>query len=65
MWIACHPCGTWCAYKEKPREKMGGWDGDVYSELERGLRIISWRQSLQEMTFKEYQDKFRHKEIRR
>lgn len=65
MWIAQHPCGTWCSYKEKPREKMGGWDGEVYSELKRDLWIISWRQTLQEMTFKDYQDKFRHKEIRR
>ena len=65
MWIAQQPCGTWCAYEEKPREKMGGWDGDVYSEITRDLWIISWRATLQEMSFKEYQDRFRHKEVRR
>lgn len=65
MWIAQHPCGTWCAYKEKPRQKMSGWDGEVYSEFRRDLWIMRWHQALQEMTFKEYQDKFRHKEIRR
>lgn len=64
MWIAQHPNGVWCAYKEKPREKMGGWDGDVYSEIMRDLWIISWRTTLQEMSFKEYQDRFRHKEVR-
>jgi hypothetical protein len=63
MWIAQHPCGTWCAYKEKPREKMGGWDGEVYSVLLVQSDIISWRQTLRELTFKEYQDKYRHKEV--
>lgn len=44
---------------------MGGWDGDVYSELMIQSHIISWRQTLRELSFKEYQDKYRHKEIRR
>jgi hypothetical protein len=64
MWIAQHPCGTWCAYKEKPLEKMSGWDGKVYSVLTRGLYIMSWRQTLQELSFKEYQDKYRHREVK-
>ncbi|ATN92919.1 putative cytidine and deoxycytidylate deaminase [Pseudomonas phage PPSC2] len=64
MWIAQHPCGTWCAYKEKPREKMGGWDGEVYAKLDISGWILSWRQTLKEMSFKEYQDKYRHKEVR-
>lgn len=63
MWIACHPCGTWCAYKEKPREKMGGWDGEVYSVLMIRHTLIGWRNTLQELSFKEYQDKYRHKEV--
>lgn len=65
MWIAQHPCGTWCAYRERPREKMGGWDGEIYSELALLSHTISWRQTLKEMTFKEYQDKYRCKEVRR
>jgi hypothetical protein len=64
MWIAQHPCGTWCAYKEKPKEKMGGWDGEVYAVLSRGLWIMSWRESLECMSFKTYQDRFRHKEVK-
>ena len=63
MWVAQHPCGTWCAYKEKPTEKMGGWSGEIYSRLSGGQWIISWRDTLIEMTFKEYQDKYRHREI--
>lgn len=64
MWIAQHPCGTWCAYKKEPIEKMGGWDGEVYAVLNRGLWIMSWRESLECMSLKTYQDRFRHKEVR-
>lgn len=64
MWIAQHPNGTWCAYREEPREKMGGWDGEVYAVIDRSLWIMSWRQSLECMSFKTYQDRFRHKEVR-
>jgi len=64
MWIAQHPCGTWCAYKEKPREKMGGWDGEVYAVLNKQQYLISWRQTLQELSLKDYQDKYRHREVK-
>jgi hypothetical protein len=64
MWIAQHPCGTWCAYKEKPREKMGGWDGDVYSVLSIQQYLISWRQTLREISIYEYVARYRHKEVR-
>lgn len=64
MWVAQHPCGTWCAYKEKPVEKMGGWAGDIYSRLESSLWIVSWRQTLTELSYEEYQRKWRHKEVR-
>lgn len=63
MWIAQHPCGTWCAYKEKPREKMGGWDGEVYSVLNHNVWILSWRQTLHELPYEIYQITFRHKEV--
>lgn len=64
MWIAKHPCGTWCAYKEKPREKMGGWDGDIYSVLIIHSDPISWRQTLREVSIYEYVARYRHKEVR-
>lgn len=64
MWIAQHPCGTWCAYKVEPVEKMGGWDGEVYAVLDRSLYMMSWRDSLECMSLKTYQDRFRHKEVR-
>lgn len=64
MWLAQHPCGTWCAYKEKPREKMGGWDGDVYSVLNIQQYLISWRQTLREVSIHEYVARYRQKEVR-
>ncbi len=64
MWIAQQPCGTWCAYKEKPREKMGGWDGEVYCVLMISSCVISWRSTLRELSFKEYRDRYSIKEVR-
>jgi hypothetical protein len=63
MWIAQQPDGTWCAYEKKPLEKMGGWDGEPVAYLLRSLWIMNWRQTLQEMTLKQYSDKFRGKEV--
>lgn len=54
MWIAQWPDGTWILYKSKPREKMGGWDGEQVAILSRGLHLISWRQSLKEVDPREY-----------
>lgn len=64
MWVCQHPCGTWCAYMEKPIEKMGGWDGEVYAVLNYNVWILNWRQTMKEMSFKEYQDRYRHKEVK-
>lgn len=64
MWIAQHPCGTWCSYEEKPLEKMGGWDGKVYARLLIQQHLIGWRQTLKELSYKEYRDKYSAKEVR-
>lgn len=64
MWIAQWPDDTWCAYKTKPREKMGGWDGEVYAVLNIQQYLIGWRMTLKHMTFKDYQDRYRHKEVK-
>lgn len=64
MWIAQHPCGMWCAYKEEPRQKMGGWDGELYAHLNIQSWLIGWRGTLRWMSEKEYQDRYRAKEIR-
>lgn len=65
MWIAQWPDGTWCSYKEKPREKMGGWDGECHAILMRRNHLISWRQSLREVPENEYLHNYLHKELRR
>lgn len=64
MWVAQHPCGTWCAYKEKPIERISGWDGEVYAVLDKKQYLISWRQTLTELPLKEYQDRYRHRELK-
>jgi len=62
MWIAQHPCGTWCAYEEKPLEKMGGWDGKVVAYLYQNLYVTNWRGTLKEMNLKTYAKRFLGKE---
>lgn len=64
MWIAQWPGGTWCAYQDKPALKMSGWDGKIYAYLMIQNNTLSWRETLREYSFKEYQDKFRTKELR-
>lgn len=64
MWIAMHPCGTWCAYKEKPLEKMSGWDGETYAVLLIQNYPMSWRTTLKEVSLYEYYARYRQKEIR-
>jgi hypothetical protein len=64
MWVAQHPCGTWCAYRTKPQEKMGGWDGEVYAVLNVQQHLISWRQTLKCMPYSQYQNKYRHLEVK-
>lgn len=54
MWIAQWPDGSWILYKGKPREKMGGWDGEQVAILARSLYLISWRESLKEVDPLEY-----------
>lgn len=54
MWIAQWPDGMWILYKGKPREKMGGWDGEQVAILARSLHIISWKETLKEVDPLEY-----------
>lgn len=54
MWVAQWPDGTWILYKDKPREKMGGWDGEQLRTIARGLHLINWRQTLHEIDPREY-----------
>lgn len=64
MWIAQHPCGTWCAYKTEPREKMGGWDGDSPVRLLIQNWVISWRQTKRWIPDNEYVERYMDKEVR-
>ncbi len=54
MWIAQWPDGTWILYKDKPREKMGGWDGEQLAIVSRGLHIISWRTTCKKVNPEDY-----------
>lgn len=64
MWIAQHPCGTWCAYKFEPRQKMGGWDGVVHARLTIQNWLISWRETLRCIPEDEYLERYASKEVR-
>lgn len=63
MWIAQHPCGTWCSYKDEPRKKAGGWDGCVYAKLNISLWILSWRGTLKWVPDSEYIERYMAKEV--
>lgn len=63
MWIAQHPCGTWCAYKKEPLQKMGGWDGEVYVKLNISLWLLNWRQSVKWVPDSEYIERYMAKEV--
>lgn len=54
MWIAQWPDGTWILYKDKPREKMGGWDGEQLAIVSRGPHIISWRTTCKKVSPEDY-----------
>lgn len=66
MWIAQHPCGTWCAYKDEPRQKMGGWDGDGETPVQLLIQnwILSWRQTKRWVPNAEYTERYKAKEVR-
>lgn len=63
MWIAQHPCGTWCAYKEEPRHKLSGWDGEVYVKLNIRLWFLSWLETLKWVPDSEYIERYMAKEV--
>lgn len=55
MYIAQWPDGTWILYKDKPRLKMTGWDGEQLEVLHnRELWIISWRETCRKVDPKEF-----------
>lgn len=56
MCIAQHPCGTWCAYEEKPVEKMGGWDGKVVGYPKLDGYVKDWRETLKEVSFNNFEE---------